>query len=240
MVSKSKEQCDKSDEMLRIAKELLWRDIFVDTVKGYTWYHAQSLSLGRWAIGYNYAYVLARVLDEFRPTNILECGLGQSSKIITEYVSANTDVNCDIVEQDQNWVEFFKRNYRPNNRTNIYVKNIVEIDFPVEEGYHVKAYMYEEFTQIVEEKSYALISIDGPWGSNPYSRVDVIGHIPEILQEEFVIMVDDFERVGERNMVGILKKKLDENQIKYYEGKYVGMKDVCVIVSEKWKFLTTM
>ena len=51
LVSKSKEQCDKSDEMLRIAKELLWRDIFVDTVKGYTWYHAQSLSLGRWAIG---------------------------------------------------------------------------------------------------------------------------------------------------------------------------------------------
>lgn len=108
LVSKSKEQHDKSDEMLRI-EELWWRDIFVDTVKGYTWYHDKSLSLGRWAIGYNYAYVLARVLDELKPTDILECGLGQSSKIITDYVSVNSGVNYDIVEQDQNWIDFLRK-----------------------------------------------------------------------------------------------------------------------------------
>lgn len=239
LVSKSKEQHDKRDEMLRIVKELWWRDIFVDTVKGYTWYHDKSLSLGRWAIGYNYAYVLARVLDEFRPTDILECGLGQSSKIITDYVSANSGVSYDIVEQDQNWIDFFKKNYCPENKANIYVKNIVETVFSME-GYNAKTYMYEGFGEIVEGKRYALISIDGPWGSNPYSRVDVVEHIPAILQEDFVIMVDDFERVGERNMVGLIKKKLNDSQIKYYEGKYVGMKDICVITSEQWKFLTTM
>lgn len=92
----------------------------------------------------------------------------------------------------------------------------------------------------MEGKRYALISIDGPWGSDPYSRVDVVEHIPVILQDDFVIMVDDFERAGERNMVELIKKKLNDNQIKYYEGKYVGMKDICVITSEQWKFLTTM
>lgn len=240
LVSKSKEQSDKSDEMLRTVKELWWRDIFVDTVKGYKWYHDKSLSLGRWAIGYNYAYVLARVLDEFRPADILECGLGQSSKIITDYVSANSDVNYDIVEQDQNWVDFFKKNYCPDNNTNVYVKRIVETEFSAGGGYNGKTYMYEGFSEIVEGKRYALISIDGPWGSKKYSRIDVVEHIPAILQEEFVIMVDDFERVGERNMVGLLKKKLDDNQIKYCEGKYVGMKEICVIVSKKWEFLTTM
>ena len=88
LISKSKEYQDKCDELLRATQELLWRDIFVDTVNGYSWYKNKSISLGRWAIGYNYAYVLARVLDEFKPNNILECGLGQSSKIIADYVTS--------------------------------------------------------------------------------------------------------------------------------------------------------
>jgi hypothetical protein len=96
--------------MLRISEELLWRDIFVDTVEGYSWYKEKSLSLGRWAIGYNYAYMLARVLEEFRPEHILECGLGQSSKIIPDYVEANDRAVYDIVEQDEDWINFFGEN----------------------------------------------------------------------------------------------------------------------------------
>lgn len=240
LVSKSKEHHDKSDEILRIAKELLWRDIFVDTVKGYEWYRDKSISLGRWAIGYNYAYVLARVLDEFKPTSVLECGLGQSSKIITDYVAANDDVIYDIVEQDQNWSDFFKRNCYFKEKIRIHIRNIIETDFLLEEAAITKTYVYEDFESVIVGKKYALISIDGPWGSKLYSHIDVVKHIPEILQEDFVIIVDDFERIGEQNMVELLKKKLDNNNITYFEGKYVGEKDICVIVSEKWRFLVSM
>lgn len=240
LVTKSKEHHDKSDEMLRIAKELLWRDVFVDTVKGYAWYRDKSISLGRWAIGYNYAYVLARVLDEFKPNSILECGLGQSSKIIADFVAANDDVIYDIVEQDQSWSEFFKRNCCFIEKIRIHIRNIIETDLLIEEGVITKTYVYEDFESIIEGKKYALISIDGPWGSELYSRIDVAKHIPEILQEDFVIMVDDFERIGEQNMVNYLKKQLDNSEITYYEGKYVGEKDIYVIVSEKWRFLVSM
>lgn len=78
------------------------------------------------------------------------------------------------------------------------------------------------------------------WGSDIYFRVDVIEHMPSILQKDFVILVDDFERAGEKNMVRLLKDKLDENGIPYAEAKYSGLKDIYVIVSEKWRFLTTM
>lgn len=240
LVSRSKEHYNKNDELFRNVQELLWRNVFVDTVKGYKWYHDKSISLGRWAIGYNYAYVLARVLDEFKPSGILECGLGQSSKIIADYVSANSSTVYDIVEQDKNWADFFKNNYCLDGQIKIHIKQIIETDFCTGGGYSGKTYIYEDFASIVEGKKYALISIDGPWGSEMYSRVDVLKHIPEILQDDFVIMVDDFGRIGEQNMVKLLKERLDKNKITYFEGKYVGMSDVCVIVSEKWKFLTTM
>ncbi len=238
LVSRTEEYQNKYDEILKTGKELLWRDIFVDTVKGYTWYHEKSLSLGRWAIGYNYAYILVRVLHELRPNSILECGLGQSSKIIADYVDSNNRAEYDIVEQDREWLDFFKRNCQLNDRTKVHIRNIIEAEFSRGEG--AKTNIYEDFASVVEGKKYALISIDGPWGSDIYSRVDVIEHIPSILQEDFVILVDDFERAGEKNMVRLLKDKLDENGIHYAEAKYSGLKDMCVIASEKWRFLTTL
>lgn len=111
--------------MSRIVNELMWRNIFVDTVMGYSWYHDKSISLGRWAIGYNYAYVLIRVLEEFRPTSILECGLGQSSKIIADYVDSDNRVNYDIVEQDQNWVDFFIKNFNLCNRIQVHIRSLI-------------------------------------------------------------------------------------------------------------------
>lgn len=240
LVSRSKEYYDKQDLELKMTQEMLWRDVFVDTVAGYEWYKKKSISLGRWAIGYNYAYVLARVLNEFKPSGILECGLGQSSKIMIDYVSANENVTYDIVEQDKNWVEFFQKNCALDSRMKIHVRNIVETDFSGGADHIAKTYMYEDFASVVEGKKYALLSIDGPWGNRQYSRVDVIEHIPTILEDDFVIMVDDFERVGEQNMIKLLKDKLRSNNITFYEAKYAGMSDVCVIVSERWSFLTSL
>lgn len=238
LVSKSEENQDKFNEALKDIKELLWRDIFVDTVKGYSWYHDKSVSLGRWAIGYNYAYVLARVLDEFKPINILECGLGQSSKIIIDYVFSNKNAFYDIVEQDHDWVDFFVRDFHLNDQVKIHIRNIIEKPCPMQEG--IKSYVYDDFVSVVHGRKYDFISIDGPWGSERYSRIDIVDHIPSMLHKDFVIMVDDFERIGEQDMVGLLKEKLNSNGITFFEGKYTGAKDICVIVSDKWKFFTTM
>lgn len=208
LVSKSEEHQAQCAEMSRNIQELLWRDIFADTVKGYAWYNGKSLSLGRWAIGYNYAYVLVRVLEEFKPKRILECGLGQSSKIIADYIASEDGAVYDIVEQDPNWVDFFKQNCRFGERVQIHIRDIIESNVSIQ---GTKSYIYKDFDSVVKGKKYALLSIDGPWGSELYSRIDILDHIPSILQDDFVIMVDDFERIGERNMVNLLKERLNQN-----------------------------
>lgn len=208
----------------------------MDTVKGYAWYNEKSLSLGRWAIGYNYAYVLMRVLEEFKPKRILECGLGQSSKIITDYIAFKDGAAYDIVEQDPGWVDFLEQNCQFSKRVQIHIRDIIE----KESIQGAKSYVYKDFDSVVKGKKYELLSIDGPWGSELYSRIDILDYIPFILQEDFVILIDDFERIGEHNMVNLLKEKLDQNNIAYAVGKYSGSKDICIIVSAKWKFLTTL
>ena len=47
--------------------------------------------------------ILFKTLDEIKPKKILELGLGQSTKIITEYVNHFDNISHDIVEYNQEW-----------------------------------------------------------------------------------------------------------------------------------------
>ena len=64
----------------RQTKELIWAKIWEDTKKGVDWMeNMPGISPGRWAVTYNYLYVITRILNEVRPRSILEFGLGFSS-----------------------------------------------------------------------------------------------------------------------------------------------------------------
>lgn len=222
----------------KTTQELLWRDIFCDTVKGCSWYDVKSISLGRWAVGYNYLYVLIRILEVLKPNEILELGLGQSSKVLSSYFKNNKcEGFYDIVEQDKEWISFFIQENQLNNIENITIhnRNINTISY---EGSDV--FVYEKFDSVVNNKRYSLISIDGPWGSDGHSRIDLLNYIPQILQDDFVIIIDDYNRDGEKTMVSLMIKAMEINNIPYCKGIYPGLKDVCIIVSTNYGFLTSL
>ena len=51
-----------------VNRELLWAQIWHDTAKGCEWLGEDfGVSPGRWAVGYDYLYVMTRVLEELRP-----------------------------------------------------------------------------------------------------------------------------------------------------------------------------
>lgn len=198
------------------------------------------LSLGRWAIGYNYAYVLSRVLQETAPRAILECGLGQSSRLISAYCASKKDATFDVVEQNKEWAALCKQNFCSSNNVNIFVREITQKEVEIGKG---MTNVYTDFASVVEGKKYSLISIDGPWGSDGLSRVDVLPHIPAILEKDFVIMCDDCDRAGERAMVKMLEDKLHDCGIDFVSsgfGYYGGMKDIAVIASSSFKFTVSM
>ena len=73
-----------------------------------------------------------------------------------------------------------------------------------------------------------------------YARIDVLQMIPACLAEDFIIMIDDCERSGEKRTVMEMERVLQENQILYRKGKYSGKKDCIVIASNVLKFVCSM
>ena len=103
----------QSDEIGYIL-ELLWSQIYHDTVLGSDWLKNNSISPGgprRWAVGYNFLYTLYRILNEMRPKQILEIGLGQSTKLTGQYADY-FDAKHLVVEHDLEWTKFFCKSWK--------------------------------------------------------------------------------------------------------------------------------
>jgi len=221
----------------RVSDEIVWSQVFHDTVAQSTWFTDQALSPGRWAVGYPFLYVLYRVLDEMRPASTLELGLGQSTKIIAQHTAAVPGNRHRVVEHDRAWVEAFSQNYRLPDGSEIVHLEMIEVDAP--DGTPVRR--YDGFQATLGQDRYDLIVIDGPFGFRQnYSRIDVLDLIPESLGDRFVIMLDDVERAGEQATIGLITEALDRAGIEYVATTYRGAKDVWVATHPDLAFFTSL
>lgn len=225
----------KFDENLRVNHEILWGHIFNNTVMESAWLKNKSFSPGRWAFGYPGLYIIYRVLNDFKPKSILEFGLGESSKMTYQYVMHHADYQLRIIEQDKNWLDFFS-NEKYNVKDNTILLPIEEISLLGN-----KTNVYKDLIPSINNKKYDFIIIDGPWGSKNNSRSQIVDIIEnELLEKEFVILIDDFERVGEKQTADRILSLLSKKGIKYNVGAYSGLKDTAIICSESISFLTSL
>lgn len=221
----------------RLMREVLWAEVFGSTIASSTWFRGESLSPGRWAVGYPYLYVLYRILDEIRPARILELGLGQSTRMISRYAASN-DVEHHVVEHDERWLDWFLRaSDLPANT------QVVRLDWAyVTYNEVADVRIYDGFADTFSGKRFDFISIDAPLGGDMehYARVDVLGLLPGCLAESFVIMIDDLERPGESRTFAEMKEALARASVEYACGVYSGVKDVGVLCSPDLAFLCSL
>lgn len=233
------------DNFERKLSELIWSEVYHDTIRGSEWLsEKQDFSPGRGAIGYPVMYVLYRVLNEVKPKSILELGMGQSTKLIGSYAAfMGSECKHYVVEHDKSWIEFFANHFSIPQTTQIVQCGIEDVLIAVEdENRNTNVTRYIGFKEQLERKKFDLIVIDGPYGyrSPDYSRVDILDLLPGVLEEEFVIMMDDCDRKGELQTCELIAFMLEEAGIEYYMQTYSGEKDMIIIVSKKLKFLCYM
>ena len=228
----------KHSQKVRAAEESLWANIFNQTICDSIWLKNKTFSPGRWAVGYPYLYVMYRVLNEIKPTSILELGLGVSTKIIGQYAGYYNNVNHTVVENDSEWIDFFNRDFKLSNNTKI--EQLDWVFEPFEEAKSVR--VFENFQARFSNKQFDFISIDAPLGGDmkEYARIDICKILPHCLKKSFVIMIDDYERIGEKHTVEKMKEALNNAGIKYKTGVYSGKKDLLIFASEDLKFLCSM
>ena len=227
------------DELL-INKEISYALIFRDTISNSQWLNKKNFSLINGAANYSFMYLLFRILDEIHPQSILELGLGQTTKMTTQYIKFYDDVYLRVIENSQNWIDSFLENNKVPN--NIIITQVDLENFKINSKDNLK---YKNLEKIVENQKYDFIIIDGPQGWLPtspislqeYPRSNIWDLVENNLAEDFIILLDDYDRIGEQNTFKILKKELNKHEKEYNTFIMGGLKKQAVIFTKKFDFI---
>lgn len=216
--------------------ELIWANIFHDTIKDRDWLKNLSISPGRWAADYSFLYVLVRILSDYKPKKIIEFGLGETSKIISSFLDNELkDSKYTILEQDENWIEVFKNRFDLSKKVEL-------LHLPLYKK-EVKGCIVNSYKDIEEkiDEAFDLYIIDGPFGSQNYSRYDICTITERLRKEdEFIILIDDYNRNGEKDTATELMKQLSINGCEIHNSVYSGTKDQIIIATNKYRFITSI
>ena len=223
-------------ELENQGRELEWAHIYHDSIRGKKWLEELPLNVGRWAGNYSFFYVLNRILMDYKPKSVLDLGLGESSKFISTYLDNYLlESRHIIVEQNEDWIKSFQEKVLLSKRSVIVHCPLKEIEI---KGFRSNS--YDGFKEKITEK-FDLYIIDGPFGSDRFSRYDIVSIVDKMkLEDQFIIMMDDTNRKGEQDTLSDILNSLNTKNIKFYLGEYKGTKAVTLIVSENYKFATTM
>lgn len=206
--------------------------VFLNSITDCQWLKCKSFSPHGTAANFSFLYILFRVLNDAKPGSILEFGIGQTTLMTTQYASFFREkVRLDVVEGDQLWLNIFEDKIRPWKLDNINFIHCDECDLL----FNGKASRWYKDLKLNDK--YNLVILDGPWHTDTYSRVGIVNLIPQNTAEDFVIIVDDYNRRGEQQTVEVIKNKLKQNSIQFNEGIYSGSKDQFLLYSEKFAFL---
>lgn len=217
---------------IRLNQEIEWAHIYHDSIRGKEWLENLPLNIGRWAGSYPFFYVLNRILNDFKPQSILELGLGESSKFISTYLDNYLFYSQHLViEQDENWKISFEENFKLSERSQVIVCPLKKV---LVNGFETNSY---ENIEAAVNKKFDVYLVDGPLGTLNYSRYDILKIVQVLSKEDqFIIIVDDYNRRGERETVVDLLKLLASKGIKVFTNSYNGNKSILVIATEKFKY----
>lgn len=231
-----KENKERQKKIIAQNEELLWASIYHDSIRGKKGIENLSLNIGRWAGNYSFFYVLNRILSDYQPKQIIEFGLGESSKFVSTYLDNYLlDSEHLILEQDANWKSIFENKFELSKRSNIKVLPLV-----LKKHREFEYNGYENIENIVKSK-FDLYIIDGPFGSPNYSRFDIYALAEKLdAADEFIIIMDDYDRKGEQETTDELLKMFEDKGVITYAAIYKGLKSVKVICTAKYKYVTSL
>jgi len=227
---------DLQQIMIKQNQELEWAHVYHDSIRDKKWLKNLSLNIGRWAGNYTFFYILNRILNDYKPKEILEFGLGESSKVISAYLDNYLiDSNHTIIEQNDKWRDSFCNRFTLSSRCSVQIHPLQKKNV---KGFEING--YERIEDLVTKK-YDLYLVDGPFGSPNYSRYDIVNVTKNLNKnDEFVIILDDFHRKGEKDTFEELMNMFNEKEIEVFVGDYGGVKSVAVIGSKKYQFIGSL
>jgi hypothetical protein len=137
------------------------------------------------AASYGLLYLLFRTFDELEPGNVVEFGSGQTTLLIDRIKKSGTSHVC--YEHSLEW----HASIAPRLTNCDYrLRALEEVTI---DGHRVSWY------SDVEPGSFDLLLIDGPPGTDRFSRFGCVDLIRSRVSNDFLIIIDDVQRRGEQD-----------------------------------------
>ena len=161
-------------------------------------YNLRALNLPRFplfpvkaASNYSLLHLLLRLISETDCNAVLEVGAGQTSLLLNALKALKPELSVLTLEADADWAQRIgqmvdhKVAYLPLVKRQI---NGIEV---------------EAFSDLspLSGRKFDLVLIDGPVGSKRHSRWANLEVLSENLADDFVVVFDDAERVGEQDTI---------------------------------------
>ena len=215
--------------------EILMAQKFNSTIMGSEWFRYKSISPGGSAVDYAFFYTLYRTLCSKKPKKVLEFGLGQSSKMVHQYADYY-HANAITVEHDPQWVDFFNREREGDYDIDVKIFELEEIQYG-----GGKSLTYRNCFETFKNDKFDLIIVDGPFGMNmKYSRTQIIDLAKHCIENDFVIIIDDYQRKGEQNTVKEIFTYFNQTGVEYVFREYKSLKSHILITNPENRFLLTL
>ena len=215
--------------------ELYYADLLRDSTKGSMWLKDQAFSLYGWAANYSFIYLLFRILDKTNPQNILEMGLGQTTKVTSQYIAhKNPSASLTVCEHNQDWINHYKSELPQSEKIKILALGLEYFEYEGQQNDK-----YKDLEPLVQNQKFDLIIIDGPTGGGKnLPRSNIIDLVKgQYLANDFVIIFDDAERSGEQLTITKTKEVLKERSMEFIEFERKGLKAQHIITSKPKSFI---
>jgi predicted O-methyltransferase YrrM len=181
-----------------ISKENYYRNLMYDGARGERinlppLYPVQS------AANYSLLYLLLRTCCELPISRVLELGVGQSTLLLNA-VSTAKGTHIHSVEAEHAWAERVGRK----------VAHAIDVhELEARESYGRRCLAYSITPAL--PKDIDLLVVDGPRGTPRYSRWGALEIADGCLAQEFIVVFDDAERIGEQDTIREFLKSVRPN-----------------------------
>ena len=152
-----------------------------------------------WSIEPVHIQALIDILDETRPQNILELGCGISSYVIAAWVKENKQGKFISIEHSASWADHTKHEAERFGILNEIDIKLVSLK-PME---CCKEYItwYDPSIVTTYMEKIDLLLVDAPPAVAPLTRLPAIPMLYEKLSDKAVILLDDGNRPGEKQVI---------------------------------------
>ena len=220
----------KLNSLILKTEEIYYSTLLHDSSFDSNWLKNKSFSLRGWAANYSFIYLLFRILDKTNPQNIIEMGLGQTTKVTSQYIAYKNPLSSLIVcEHNQDWINHYRLELPQSDKIKIQLMDLDYFEFEGQENNK-----YKDLESFIQNKKFDLPTGGGK--NFPRSNIIdlVMGHH---LADDFIIIFDDAERKGEQLTIEKTKEELERQNIEFIEFSRKALKTQYIITSKSKSFI---